>query len=869
MAGFKLAAAANLLAFFPLVYAQDYGNTFAGANSTFKVQSPHYYPSPKIEGAGDWAAAYTKAKTFVSQLTLLEKVNLTTGTGWQSQHCVGTTGPIPRLGFPSLCLQDSPLGVRYGDYASAFPSGMNAAMTWDRNLMYQRGYAMGSEFKAKGANFGLGPVAGPIGRAPEGARNWEGFSPDPWLTGAGMWETVQGMQDAGVIATAKHFIGNEQDHFRQVTEAIGYGYNITETISSNIDDRTIHELYMWPFADAVRAGVGAIMCSYNQVNNTYSCQNSKMLNGLLKDELNFQGVVMSDWQAQHSGVESAMAGLDMAMPGDFLFNTGTAYWGPNMTLAVVNGTIPEWRLDDMCTRIMATYYKMGQDPATYPKVNFNSWNLDTMGFEHYFAQQGWTQINQHVNVQGDHKKIIREVAAKGTVLLKNVDGVLPLGGEKQVGVFGSDAAEPMYGPNGCSDRGCDNGTLAMGWGSGSANFPYLITPLNAITNRAVQEGSVVQSVTDDYAYAQINSTARLASVCLTFVNTDSGEGYISIDGNEGERKNLTLWHGGDQLIKTVAASCNNTVVIIHGPGPVVVEEWIDHVNVTAVLFAGFPGQESGNSLIDVLYGDVNPSGKLVQTWAKNRYDYGTTVLYKPNGIIPQQNFAEGLYIDYRYLDKEGIEPRFEFGYGLSYTTFNYSNLYIAKIGNATYTPATGMRAATPVSNVTSYNIDDMIIPPEIMENYPSTYIYPYLNSTSQFNSNLTAGSGRAPDAAYETAAQPIPAAGGAIGGNPSLYQDIYEVSCTVTNTGTVAGEEIVQLYIATGLEDDPVVVLRGFEKYSLAPGQLTTFRARLNVRDLARWDVTKQDWVIVPGTKEVRVGSSSRNTPLVGKIELS
>lgn len=138
------------------------------------------------------------------------------------------------------------------------------------------------------------------GRAPAGGRNWEGFSVDPYLTGIFMAESVKGIQDAGAIACAKHFVGNEQEHFRQAPEAIGYGYNITESLSSNIDDKTMHELYMWPFADAIRAGVGSIMCSYNQVNNSYGCQNSKLMNGLLKDELGFQGFVMSDWQAQVS-----------------------------------------------------------------------------------------------------------------------------------------------------------------------------------------------------------------------------------------------------------------------------------------------------------------------------------------------------------------------------------------------------------------------------------------------------------------------------------------------------------------------------------------------------------------------------------------
>lgn len=153
-----------------------------------------------------------------------------------------------------------------------------------------------------------------------------GFSPDPVLSGIAVAETVRGIQDAGVVACTKHFILNEQEHFRQAPEAIGYGFDISESLSSNVDDVTMHELYLWPFADAVRAGTGSIMCSYNQVNNSYGCQNSYIMNHLLKGELGFQGFVLSDWQAQHAGVSTALAGLDMAMPGDTSFATGVSYW---------------------------------------------------------------------------------------------------------------------------------------------------------------------------------------------------------------------------------------------------------------------------------------------------------------------------------------------------------------------------------------------------------------------------------------------------------------------------------------------------------------------------------------------------------------
>jgi len=165
----------------------------------------------------------------------------------------------------------SPVGVRDTDYNSVFPGGVTIAATFDRGLFYQRGNGMGSEHYGKGVDMQLGPVVGPLGRSPEGGRNWEGFSPDPVLSGIAVAQHVYGIQDAGVIACTKHFIGYEQEHFRQSTESDGYGYNITQSVSSNIDDVTMHELYLWPFADAVRAGTAAFMCSYNQVSdNVYN-----------------------------------------------------------------------------------------------------------------------------------------------------------------------------------------------------------------------------------------------------------------------------------------------------------------------------------------------------------------------------------------------------------------------------------------------------------------------------------------------------------------------------------------------------------------------------------------------------------------------
>ena len=692
------------------------------------------------------------------------------------------------------------------------------------------------------------------------------LSPDPVLTGIQIAQTIQGIQSSGVIACAKHFIGNEQEHFRQQPEAVGYGYKISEAVSSNIDDATMHELYLWPFADAVRAGVGSVMCSYNQINNSYACQNSHMLNYLLKAELGFQGFVMSDWQAQHAGVSTALAGLDMTMPGDTMFDTGESYWGANLTIAILNGTVPMWRLDDMATRIIAAWYYVGRDNASIP-INFDSWTTDTFGYEHFFVGEGYGLINEHVDVRAEHADLIRQVGSASTVLLKNTDKALPLTGkEKFTAVFGSDAGENPYGPNGCPDRGCDNGTLGMAWGSGSANFPYLVTPDTAIQNEVLSNNGVYQSITDNDAAMQIPALANQASVAIVFVNADSGEGYINVDGNEGDRNNLTFWRGGDTLVQNVSAVCNNTMLVIHSTGPVLLGNYSDNPNITAILWAGIPGEQSGNSIADVLYGRVNPGAKLPFTLARTRQDYGTDLLYKANNGpgAPQVAFTEGSFIDYRSLDQRDITPVYEFGYGLSYTTFAYSNLQITPTGaNSVYTPTTGSTPTAPMYTNSSTDASQYLFPANLTR--VTAYIYPYLNSTDLTKSSGTPSYGDntfVPPSALDGSPQPLLPAAGAPGGNPGLYDVLYQVRATITNSGSVAGEEVAQLYLSLGGPYDPPKVLRGFERLSIQPGQSTTFEADITRRDVSNWDTTSQNWVISNYTKTAYVGTSSRKLPL-------
>lgn len=230
----------------------------AARDSDDAYTSIPYYPAPKGGWVSSWSDTYEKAHRVVSNMTLAEKVNLTTGTGVFMGPCSGQTGSALRFGIPNLCFQDSALGVASTDHITYFPAGITVGATFDKELMHSRGVALGEESRGKGVNVQLGPVVGPLGRKPKGGRNWEGFGADPTLQAIGGAQTIKGMQSTGSIACLKHFIANEQEMHRMTSV-------VTKAYSSNVDDRTMHELYLWPFAEGVRAGVGSIMVAYNDV----------------------------------------------------------------------------------------------------------------------------------------------------------------------------------------------------------------------------------------------------------------------------------------------------------------------------------------------------------------------------------------------------------------------------------------------------------------------------------------------------------------------------------------------------------------------------------------------------------------------------
>lgn len=587
----------------------------------------------------------------------------------------------------------------------------------------------------------------------------------------------------------------------------------------------------------------------------------------------------------------------MTMPGDGLgWQNGQSLWGPELTRSVLNESVPVDRLNDMVTRIVAAWYQMGQDaPAFFDGdgPNFSSWTdgATDKPFPGSPSPQTPVVVNKFVNVQANHGSVARLIAAEGIVLLKNAGGFLPLGADGaaasqrrmvksghapstraadaakvKIGIFGEDAGRGR-GPNVCADRGCNQGTLGSGWGSGAVNFPYLVAPVDALVEAFDKDRvDLRQQLTNQpkpETYADLD-------VCIVFANADAGEGFISSGGIAGDRNDLLLQNGGDNMIHAVASGCglgNGTVIVVmHAVGPVLVENWIDLPNVKAVLHAHLPGQESGNAVADVLFGLVNPSGKLPYTIGRSLEDYGagSMVMYKPNGIFPQQKLDGD--IDYRYFDKNKISPRFEFGFGLSYATFAVSNLTVHGLQPKSPLPASRQSPAVspPEYDNSLPDKKEALFPPGFRQ--LAKYVYPYLVTVD----DIVTQPYPYPEGYHDS--QPPSGAGGDEGGNPDLWERYVNVTVDVRNTGSRAGQAVVQLYLAypqnaadaAGVEF-PVKVLRGFEKVLLGRSESQSVTFELTRRDLSYWDVHRQNWAMVTaGQYQFLVGQSSRDLPLKG-----
>lgn len=811
-----------------------------------------------------------RINNILAQLSLQEKVSMLSGKdAWR-------TMPIERFGVPSLIVTDGPHGVRmpypeggrkYGP-TTAFPTGVSMAASWNPDLVEKVGQALAEETLAMDCDILLGPCVN-IVRHPLAGRNFESYSEDPYLAGQIGVAYVKGVQSKGVGTSLKHYALNNQEfeRFRG---------------SSEIDERSLREIYLSQFETIVKeANPWTVMCSYNRINGVYASENSYLLKDILKGEWGFEGVVVSDWTANHTITESVVGGLDLEMPGP------ARYYGDLLVDAVRNWQIDEEAVDDAVRRLL--------------RVALSSGRADTKA-----------DLSGSMNTP-EHQALAQELSEEAITLLKN-DGILPLSAAnpRQIAVIGPNArgmrfsgggssfAEPPFMVNAVDGlhtvmgeqveiayaQGCDNfevlpvlgpdvlsvegqGGGLMGeffdnptfsgqpiyhrldrkmdfwfWQNGpvpdrilpfySARWKGVFTPefdslytFSVSTSgkgRLILDGQVIIDTTsidgkpgeettvknsirlqkgkrysivlegikdgteghlkldacaaptpphdEDQRIEQAASLAAQADVAVVYV------GLTEIFETEGkDRPHMDLPNRQNELIEAVAAANPKTVVVINAGSPVTMP-WLDKV--AAVVLAYYPGMMGGNAVARVLSGQVNPSGKLTCTYPVRLEDTPAFTDY-PGG--KQVRYGEGIFVGYRYYEKRKLRPLFPFGHGLSYTTFEYSNLEMPQM---------------------------------------------------------------------------VDADGAAV------------VKVTIRNSGTRQGKEVVQLYVADRESSlaRPEKELKGFAKVGLLPGESKQVEFRLDARSFAFYDPNKKRWVVEPGQFDILVGSSSVDVRLQGTIEI-
>jgi beta-glucosidase len=599
-----------------------------------------------------------RAHALLARMSLDDKLQMVSQNVpiWAHYGAAGYIAGNPDLCIPDLVLNDAGQGV--GDHnfnVTAFPSTIAQASSWDRTLQRKFGKALGHEAFNKGINVQLAPDVN-IARFPMNGRNSEAFGEDPYLTGQSAVAEIRGLQDNPVVATVKHYALNNHEVNRM-------------TVSADADDRTIHEIYTPAFEAAVKQGkVGSVMSSYNRINGTYASENGAMLNGILKTEFGFDGWSMTDWGGQHSTVESALAGNDMEMG----FQPGQ-YYGDPLKQAVQQGKVPQARLDDMVVRITRTMFRIGifDHPAAAQPAAYSA-NVETP----------------------DDVALARKISEEGTVLLKNDGGTLPVSGQgKRVAVIG-----PTAGQAGAEESYNTGGSAHI---PEAGPHPHVVSPLAGITQRASADNDVV-TYADGNSQADAIAAASAADVAVVFVGDGETEGQDRPDLKLSSSKFCTLAGCAtvstdqDALIKAVAGANPNTVVVLNTGGPMLMP-WLGQVK--SVLQAWYPGQEDGNAIAALLFGDANPSAKLVQTFPKAMADLPVKSQSQYPGVndskgVPHAAYSEGLKVGYRWYQSQGIEPLFPFGYGLSYTTFSISGMKVKAAAHG----ATGASVKVAVKN---------------------------------------------------------------------------------------------------------------------------------------------------------------------------
>ncbi len=579
-----------------------------------------------------------RARAIVAKMTLDQKILELHGVGGTSPN-LRIVPAIPSLGIPAFVITNGSAGVSYGTVsprapATALPAPLGLAASWDTSLANAYGSVIGNEAKILGNDMVEGPDMN-LARIPQGGRTFENLGEDPLLAGDIAANEIQGIQNQGEIAEAKHYVGNEQELNRQTSNSV-------------IDQRTLRELYLVPFEMSVKqGGVDAVMCSYPEVNGQWACDNSTLMNQILKGDWNFQGFVSSDFGAAHNTINAALGGMDLEMA------SGT-YFGSALKADVLNGKVPTSVIDDKLIRRFRTTMQMGL------------WDNPPVAQSSIPSSVGTTD-----------GAIARTVGEDSSVLLKNSANLLPLNASKvhSIALIGQSAWA---------------GVAKTGGGGTAGVHPiYSVTPLAGLQK---QDPSATITYNDGSDLTSAATAAKAADVAIVMVGDARKEGTdfpISLSGNQ------------DAMVSAVAAANKNTIVVVKS-GSVILMPWVNQVS--SILEAWYPGEEDGNVVASILFGLTNPSGKLPITFPKSVSDLPANTPAQYPGVNLQVNYSEGLDMGYRSYDARNITPLFPFGYGLSYTTFKYSNMKItAGSGNtATVTfdiTNTGSRSGSEVAEL--------------------------------------------------------------------------------------------------------------------------------------------------------------------------
>ncbi|MDF2587766.1 MAG: glycosyl hydrolase [Anaerocolumna sp.] len=548
----------------------------------------------------------------LKELTLEEKAGLLSGADFWH------TKAVKRLNIPDVMVTDGPHGLRKQESdpdhlgitesvaAVCFPPAVALACSYDRDLMRTLGEALGDECQAEKVSTLLGPGVN-IKRSPLCGRNFEYYSEDPYLAGEMAAEFVNGVQSKNIGTSLKHFAANNQETRRM-------------SISSEVDERTLREIYLSNFETVVKkAQPYTVMCSYNRINGVYSSENDWLLNKVLRDEWGFEGLVVTDWGAVNDRVLGVKAGLDLEMPAS------SGVRDKEIVKAVNNGTLSMEDVDRSVRRVLKlveTYYNNVVEDATYDKEA--------------------------------HHDLARRIASECAVLLKN-DGILPLKEDMEVAFIGEFAKEPRFQGGGSSHINSFKVSNAVD----AAKDTYKVTYAKGY--------SIREDKVDANLVAEAVKAAKEAKVAVVFVglpDSFESEGY--------DRTHMNLPNCQNHLVQEILKVQPNTVIVMYNGSPVVLP-WANDVK--AIIEMYLSGQAVGEATVDLLYGKVNPSGKLAETFPLRVEDNPSYINFP--GTSEMVTYSEGIFVGYRYYDKKNLEVRYPFGYGLSYTTFEYSNLTVS------------------------------------------------------------------------------------------------------------------------------------------------------------------------------------------------